>query len=170
VSATHQDLEQAIADKAFRQDLYYRLKGIELSIPPLRCRQEDILLLARSFSNPNTEFSDAAVSSMMAYAWPGNVRELKQRVQAAIAMSDSDTIGPADLGLSIVTSSRSSGSWEAYLDMPLSESHQRLLTDFDRLAVERALTAENGNITLAAKRLGMHRQSLQQKMKSLGIR
>jgi DNA-binding NtrC family response regulator len=170
VSATHQDLEQAIVDKAFRQDLYYRLKGIELSIPPLRCRQEDILLLARSFSRAETEFSGEAVSSLLAYTWPGNVRELKQRIQAAVAMADSNRLTPADLGLAPASASRENASFESYMDMPLAEAHQRLLEDFDRMAVARALAAEDGNITSAAKRLGMHRQSLQQKIKTLGIR
>ncbi|MEQ1827565.1 MAG: sigma-54 dependent transcriptional regulator [Pirellula sp.] len=170
VSATHQDLEQAIADKIFRQDLYYRLKGIELTIPPLRSRHEDILMLAREFVGPEREFSDDAVSGMMGYSWPGNVRELKQRVQSAAAMSEADRIHGVDLGFVGSERSLSSSGFEQYLGMPLVEAHQRLLEDYDRVAVERALAAENGNITLAAKRLGMHRQSLQQKLKNLLIR
>lgn len=169
ISATHQNLEDAIAEKVFRQDLYYRLRGIELSLPPLRCRQEDILLLANEFLNDDQSFSNSAIQCLLQHPWPGNVRELKQRVQAASAMAEGKNILPQDLGLASHESSESSDSFERYFDLPLTEARNQLLDDFDRAAIERALKQENGNISAAARALGIHRQSLQQKMKSLGI-
>ena len=169
ISATHQNLEDAIAEKVFRQDLYYRLRGIELAIPPLRSRQEDILLLANEFLNGEQTFSNHAVQCLLQHNWPGNVRELKQRVQAAAAMSEAETILPGDLGLTNQKSVEFSGSFDRYFDLPLTEARNQLLDDFDRAAIERALKTDDGNVSAAARRLGIHRQSLQQKIKSLGI-
>ena len=165
VSATHQDLEHAINDKLFRQDLYFRIRGIELFVPPLRARQEDILFLANQFLGPMKRLSNEAVASLMQYAWPGNVRELKQRIESAAAMSESETLSAFDIGLS--SSNRATGKceFEAYFDLPLTEARNQLVEDFERVAIERALELEQGNISAAARRLGMHRQSLQQKMK-----
>lgn len=169
ISATHQNLEEAITGKIFRQDLYYRLCGIELMLPPLRSRQEDILLLANEFLAGARTFSSDAVQCLLQHAWPGNVRELKQRVQSAVAMSESERILPGDLGLAMHKNMDSANNFERYLDLPLTEARNQLMDDFDRAAIERALSQENGNISAAARLLGIHRQSLQQKMRSLGI-
>ena len=170
ISATHQDLEQAIADKAFRQDLYFRLKGIELVIPPLRSRREDILLLASEFVGEDRQFSNDAIAALLEHSWPGNVRELKQRVLSAVAMSETDSINRSDLGFATTVSLAAGPTFERYFELPLAEAHQLILEEFDRTAIHRVLEMEAGNITAAARRLGMHRQSLQQKMKQLGIR
>ena len=167
VSATHQELEQSIADKLFRQDLYFRLKGIELLIPPLRHRNEDIVLLANSFLDAGMVFSTAAISAMLNSKWPGNVRELKQRVQAASALSDSNVLSEADLGLATVVQDSQHDTFSEYFDLPLSEAKALLIGRFERAAIGHALNAESNNISAAARRLGMHRQSLQQKMKQL---
>jgi DNA-binding NtrC family response regulator len=169
LSATHQDLEQSIADKAFRHDLYFRLKGIELFVPPLRDRQEDILLLANSFLPPDRQLSESAVAAIMNHSWPGNVRELQQMIASAVALSDETRITARDLGLDSKMSSGQLQAWDAYLEMPLSEARARVVEDFERAATEHALAAESGNISAAARRLGIHRQSLQQKLKQLGI-
>jgi DNA-binding NtrC family response regulator len=170
ISATHQDLEQAITDKAFRQDLYFRLKGIELVIPPLRSRREDILLLASEFVGEERQFSNDAIAALLEHSWPGNVRELKQRVLSAVAMSETEWINRSDLGFATTVSLAASPTFERYFELPLAEAHQLMLEEFDRTAINRVLEMEAGNITAAARRLGMHRQSLQQKMKQLGIR
>ena len=170
ISATHQDLEQAIADKAFRQDLYFRLKGIELVIPPLRSRREDILLLASEFVGEERQFSNDAIAAVLEHSWPGNVRELKQRVLSAVAMSETEWINRSDLGFAPTVSLAAGPTFERYFELPLAEAHQLILEEFDRTAIHRVLEMEAGNITAAARRLGMHRQSLQQKMKQLGIR
>ena len=170
ISATHQDLEQAITDKAFRQDLYFRLKGIELVIPPLRSRREDILLLASEFIGEERQFSNDAIAALLEHSWPGNVRELKQRVLSAVAMSETEWINRSDLGFASTVSLAAGPTFERYFELPLAEAHQLILEEFDRTAIHRVLEMEAGNITAAARRLGMHRQSLQQKMKQLGIR
>ncbi len=182
ISATHQDLEQAIEDSGFRQDLYFRLKGIELQAPPLRARQEDILLLASQFlqevaspacqtkhQNP-LEFSKDAVVALMSHHWPGNVRELQQSIRSAAAMADGHILKPGDLGLARSSSADHSTGFESYFDLPLTDGRHQLVEDYERAMIQRAVELEKDNVSAAARRLGIHRQSLQQKMKQLGLR
>ena len=169
ISATHQDLEQAITDKVFRHDLYFRLKGIELTVPPLRERQEDILLLANSFLPSDRAFSQCAVAALMAHRWPGNVRELQQMIASGAALGEEGKITARDLDLIADLHSSPTSSWEPYLDLPLSEARDRVTDDFERAAIGHALEKESGNISAAARRLGIHRQSLQQKLRQLGM-
>lgn len=171
ISATHQDLESAMAEKVFRQDLYFRLRGIELPVAPLRERREDIVLLAQSFLPSGRSLRDDAVQAMMSHLWPGNVRELQQSVSAAAVLSDSDRITATDLGLQESgTQQESRSTFGSYASLPLTEGRNRLIEDFERFAITSALEAESGNVSAAARRLGIHRQNLQQKMKQLGIR
>lgn len=181
ISATHQDLEQAIEDSTFRQDLYFRLKGIELQAPPLASRQEDILLLANHFlqeaarladddCEDDPGFSDAALRALMCHHWPGNVRELRQLIHSASAMCDEASIGPSDLGLTADWSAPASGGFEQYAELPLTEGRNQLVEDFEKAMISRALELEADNVSAAARRLGVHRQTLQQKMKQLGLR
>lgn len=181
ISATHQPLEQSIADKLFRQDLYFRLKGIELSIPPLRTRHDDIVLLAHEFlATADTSDADVAkkslsseaVSAILQHTWPGNVRELQQMINAAVALADGSVLRPEHLGLVVPRSTAASANhgFDRYLDLPLTEAREQLIEDFERMAIERALAAEDGNVSAAGRRLQIHRQNLQQKIKQLGIR
>ncbi len=170
LSATHQDLEAAIEEKLFRQDLYYRLRGIELVIPPLRQRQEDILLLAQTFLGERCRFDRGAIAAMVDHAWPGNVRELKQRVESAAAMCDTDVVTAADLGLVAAGGSECPSDFDRYFELPLTEARDRLVEDFEKLAIERALRDTDRNVSAAARKLGIHRQSLQQKIAKLGLR
>mgnify|MGYP000952143875 CR=1 FL=1 len=170
LSATHQDLETAIEEKLFRQDLYYRLRGIELVIPPLRQRQEDILLLANTFVNQSLTFDRAAITALVDYHWPGNVRELKQRVESASAMCDSKLVTATDLGLVATAGNELPLAFESYFELPLSEARERLVENFERMAIERALRDAGNNVSAAARKLGIHRQSLQQKIAKLGVR
>lgn len=170
ISATHQDLDQAIEDKAFRQDLYFRLKGIELFIPPLRSRHEDILLLTNEFLPNETALANESVTAMLQHKWPGNVRELQQMINAAAALCEENVVTPTDLGLASRVESVESGSFEKYFDLPLTEARNQLVEDFERLAIQRALDVETDNVSAAARRLGIHRQSLQQKIKALGMK
>lgn len=169
LSATHQNLEAAIAEKTFRQDLYYRLRGIELGLPPLRNRQEDILLLAGAFLGDSHRLDRHAIAALLDYAWPGNVRELKQRIESAVAMCESDVVTAADLGLVAGGNDHGSTGFEAYFDLPLTEARERLVEDFERQAIERTLRDTNNNVSAAARKLGIHRQSLQQKIAKLDI-
>ena len=170
ISATHQDLNQSIDDKVFRQDLYFRLKGIELFIPPLRSRHEDILLLANSFLSESLDLSNDAVAALLQHNWPGNVRELQQMIHAASALCEDGMITPADLGLVTERTQHASSGFEKYFDLPLTEARNQLVEEFERAAIERALDGTSHNVSAAARNLGIHRQSLQQKMKQLNIR
>ena len=168
LSATHQDLEVAMESKQFRQDLYYRLRGIELFLPPLRHRPDDIVLLAQQYAKGKS-FSKEAMAAMLEYAWPGNVRELKQRVESAVAMTEEETLTPKHLGLGVVRARDSKGAFDSYIELPLTEAKSKLAEDYERFAIEKALELEQGNITAAARRLGIHRQNLQQKLRALGL-
>ncbi len=171
VSATHQDLEAAIDEKMFRQDLYYRLRGIELQLPPLRSRQEDILLLANGFLGVDHSLDRSAIAALIDHTWPGNVRELKQRIESAAAMSTKEQISAIDLGLASIAKQNHEPTFafQDYLDLPLTAGRDRVVEEFEQASIEHSLRAENGNISAAARRLGIHRQSLQQKIAKLGI-
>lgn len=172
ISATHQDLEQAIALGRFRRDLYYRIRGIELRAPPLRERREDILFLASYFlervasrsSGSVRQLGPDAMDSMLAYAWPGNVRELEQAVCAAAAMSDGAAVSAADLNLPSSRRKQQDLQFGELIDLPLTEAKERLIEAFERAAIAMALEKHGGNVSAAARHLGIHRQNLQQKM------
>jgi DNA-binding NtrC family response regulator len=169
ISATHQDLEAAIDQKRFRADLYFRLRGIEIKLPPLRARSEDILLLANHFLRSELSFSPQSTEALIRHPWPGNIRELKQRVEGAEAMARASLIEPEDLGLIVPRSGLEEESMQDWLapffELPLTEGKQKLADWFERTAIDRALEREQGNVSAAARRLGIHRQSLQQKLK-----
>jgi DNA-binding NtrC family response regulator len=182
ISATHQKLEEAIAAGQFREDLYYRIRGVQLQIVPLRSRPEDILVLANYFLDRcpvrddklSRRLSKDAIERLITYHWPGNVRELKQVVTAAAAMTTGETIGADDLNIAQSTGSKElPAPREIPADLaglPLSEAKSRLVESFERSAIEAALAQHDGNVSAAARQLGMHRQSLQQKMTQLSIR
>lgn len=176
-SATHQDLEDAITAGGFRQDLFYRLKGIELRVPPLRSRREDILVLANYFlerwaiqsSSVRPDLSPKSVDALLAHTWPGNVRELEQTTIRAVTMCDGPAIEPIDLALPTPVSSNDDLQFSKYIGIPLVEAKGQVIEALERLLINAALDRSTGNISQAARQLGMHRQSLQQKMTQLGI-
>lgn len=178
VCATHQDLEEAISAGQFRQDLYYRIRGIELRVPPLRARREDILLLADYFLERATgqttttppRLAGDAVDVLLSHSWPGNVRELQQMLTAAAAMTETEEIHSVDLGLSPgVNTEDECQEFAAYSGLPLTEAKTQLVEAFERVMIREALGQHAGNVSAAARQLGIHRQSLQQKMTQLGI-
>ena len=165
IAATNRDLKHEIAAGAFREDLFYRLKGVELRIPPLRERKDDIILLARHFleswgrscGRPAMRFSREALEQLRRYPWPGNVRELDNEIERAVALAYTDTVTPADLSEAVqqVQTAKPSGV------MPLKDSEKQL--------IERALREADGNKTHAAERLGLSREGLRKKLKRLGM-
>ena len=181
VAATNQDLEAAVRAGTFREDLYYRLKVIELVLPPLAERREDIPLLidsfskhaAESFGRPVKGFSPAALRAALAYDWPGNVRELRSAIEQALLLSDGAEIEPGDLP------SPGADAGAAPFVMPAAAADQPLPTfrdakdhlvrEFERQFLLDALRRNGGNITRAAEAVGMYRQSFQQKMRELEI-
>lgn len=177
ITATHQDLEAAIGESNFRKDLFYRIKGIELRVPPLRKRREDIILLANCFLDrvggqldSIHRFDTQAINTMLAYAWPGNVRQLQHTVTAAAAMASRGAIHAGDLQIEASHSDADLPEFGPLFDLPLTEAKAQLVESFEREAITRALEYNDGNVSAAARQLGIHRQSLQQKMSQLGIR
>lgn len=154
ISATNADLPAAIADGRFREDLYYRLNVIELKVPSLAERSEDILPLARHFLGDRQPLSSAAQRALLAHGWPGNVRELMNTIQRASLLSTSEEISPADLGLQSVAA--------AAEILPEREP--------DRAEIESALSRTRGVIARAARELGLSRQALYRRMEKLGLK
>jgi len=160
ICATNVNLDEAIATGRFREDLYFRLNVIELPIPALRDRAEDILPIARallsSATGPGaTRLSAGAEDALLAYAWPGNVRELQNRLQRARLVARSDAIAPDDLGLSV----------------PLPGNGRSLLPDGEpeRQALADLLRVHDGSVSRAAEALGLSRQALYRRMERLGV-
>jgi transcriptional regulator with GAF, ATPase, and Fis domain len=177
ITATHQDLEHAISAGHFRQDLYYRIKGVELRVPPLRARHEDIILLANYFLDrlggrmPMVPpLSTAAVDRLLTYPWPGNVRELEHILNAAAMLAAGKEISPDDLHLLVPAAAHGGPNFSEYMHLPLTEAKEKLVESFERQRIVAALDNNQGNVSAAARELGIHRQSLQQKMVQLGIK
>ena len=150
VSATNADLPAMIAAGQFRQDLFYRLNAVEVRVPALAERPDDILPLARHFLPRGRRFSGDAERALLAHAWPGNVRELRNVVQRAALLSRGDAIDAADLGLP-------------------APSLAPAGNEPDRAAIEAALTRHAGVVAQAASELGLSRQALYRRMERLGI-
>jgi DNA-binding NtrC family response regulator len=148
--ATNADLRQAIARGTFRQDLYFRLNVIEIALPPLRERREDVIPLAEAFLSPPKRLGDSAREVLLGHDWPGNVRELQNRIQRATALSEADTITAEDLGFGAAR--------EVSGDVPV-----------ERTQIEIALLNANGSVSRAAEALGVSRQALYRRMEKLGI-
>ena len=152
VSATNANLQALIADGRFREDLFYRLNGIELKLPPLAQRPRDILPLARHFLPSGKRLGDDAERALQRHAWPGNVRELRNAVQRAALLSRSDVIAAADLALPTSQDVAVAGG-----DEP------------DRATIEAALDRNGGVLAQAAADLGLSRQALYRRLGRLGI-
>ena len=153
ISATNADLPTAIAQGRFREDLYYRLNVIELRVPPLAERREDILPLARHFLEADQRLSTAAQRALLAHTWPGNVRELMNTIRRASLLSTSVEITPVDLALTP----------QAGAEMPPEREP-------DRAEIESALARARGVIARAARELGLSRQALYRRMEKLGLK
>jgi len=157
IAASHVDLEQAVAEKRFREDLFYRLNVVPVEVPTLRSRGADVELLANHFLAQFREeskvrvsgFSLDAISALRAHCWPGNVRELINRVRRAIIMTDSGVIKASDLGLI-----------EAVHDQRELINLEQVRIQAEKETIDRALNLSNCNIANAAKLLGVSRRTL----------
>ncbi len=177
VAATNADLEQAVADGAFRQDLFYRLSVFPILLPPLRDRREDIPLLVDHFrrvfneklSKAVDDVSPAALVALEEHAWPGNIRELENLMERSILLAESSTLTPEDLpGLRPAVPVPAAP--EELDSLGLKEYVRVHTARLERDRIQRVLEAEDGNVTRAARRLGISRKSLQTKMKEYGLR
>jgi DNA-binding NtrC family response regulator len=152
ISATNADLPAMIREGRFREDLFYRLNTIEIALPPLSERSEDVLPLAERFLGDDAVLSDDARDVLVAYPWPGNVRELRNTIERAKLLCGRDEITLEHLGL-----------------QPVAASASRNLDDPPREAVEEALRKAGGVISRAARSLGLSRQALYRRMQRYGI-
>lgn len=180
ISATNKDLEKEVEQNTFRADLYFRLAVVSLELPPLRERKEDIAFLSQSFCsnfsmlyrrNVNA-ISTQALNVMLEYDWPGNIRQLKNCIERSVVLAEEEEITLKDLPKEILAkisknkeSEVSSSDTAELLSMEFQEAKKA----FERLYIERCLDQTSGNITQAAALLNMHRQSLQHKIKELGL-
>jgi DNA-binding NtrC family response regulator len=165
LSATNADVRQEVTNGRFRQDLLFRLNTIEIHVPPLRDRREDIPLLGAHFlrlhgqryRKPVTRFHAEATRALLAHGWPGNVRELDHAVERAVLMARGDEIREADLGL------KPAGS-----DAP-RQLDDMSLEDVEAFLIKKALQRHGGSVSRAADALGLSRSALYRRLQRYGL-
>jgi two-component system response regulator AtoC/two-component system nitrogen regulation response regulator NtrX len=179
ISATHKDLLAEMERGNFRQDLYYRLKVIDIVIPPLRERREDIPVLVdhyiREFSSRHNKVVEGiapdALKQIMEFHWPGNVRQLVNILERAVVLASHPTLRiedlPEDLNL---RSSFNEGFLDELMQLPFKQAKERITTHFMKEYLTRKLRDNQNNISHTAAELGIHRQSLQMMLRRLGIK
>lgn len=176
VAATNQNLEEKIRQGAFRADLFFRLRVLQVNVPPLRERGDDVLLLARHFltyfgrryGREDACLSKAAEAAMLAHRWPGNVRELRNVVEQAVLLAVSREIGPKDLmlpGAPVAIPGQ-------LTDLPslLPNDKDSLLDKMEKEMLQQALSKSAGNVSKAARELGISRDTLRYRMEKHGMR
>jgi two-component system response regulator HydG len=164
ICATNMNIEKMVEEKTFRQDLLYRINTIELDLPPLRERPEDIATLAefylkqfsKKYNRPVNDISSALIKKMQQYNWPGNIRELQHAIERAVILSQEKTLQPDDLFLK---SSGGQASTATGFD----------LEDMEKTLIVKAMKRFNGNITDAARELGLSRAALYRRMEKYGL-
>lgn len=172
IAATNQDLVKLVREKRFREDLYFRLNVVTLTLPPMRERGEDVIVLAEYFleqfghqiGRVPPKLSDSARRRLLAHAWPGNVRELRNLMERVAYLTSGAVVEEPDLAF--VLSPLSSGD---ILNVPSNMSLADATSTFQRQYIERHVEAVRGNLAAAAKQLGMHRSNLYRKMQQLGM-
>jgi DNA-binding NtrC family response regulator len=180
ISATNKNLEREVELKNFREDLYYRLCVVNIGIPPLRERKSDIPALAQVFCNRFSlayrrdvlTISKAALKALLEYDWPGNVRQLRNIIERAVVLSETGEITLDMLPQEILHKSPQKNDLDEAQDLigvSASLEFKDAKREFERKYIEKCLNQTSGNITQAAAMLGMHRQSLQHKIKELGL-
>jgi two-component system NtrC family response regulator len=165
LAATNRDLDQALKDGNFREDLYYRLGVVTISIPPLRERNGDVLLMAKAFlqrfsaenNKQSQTFTTQAVDAIQRHTWPGNIRELENRVKRAVIMAEGKKITPTDMELTVIG--------DGYKGRSLKDAREALEKDMVLQALER----NKGHFTKTASDLGISRPGLYDLMERLGI-
>lgn len=166
VCATNMPLYDMVEDGSFRQDLLYRINTVEIGLPPLRERAEDVPLLAehfltairRKYKKQVFGFADATIEKMCRYSWPGNVRELQHAIERAVILSDSETLQPSDFILAKKDSSEPSESFDTYN-----------IDEVEKQLIQKVLRLHEGNISQAAKELGITRASLYRRLEKYGL-
>ncbi|MGZ3425998.1 MAG: sigma-54 interaction domain-containing protein, partial [Polyangia bacterium] len=173
VSATNRDLMLEVAAGRFREDLYYRLAVVTLTVPPLRDRREEVPLLATRFLGdfgvePSRLLTRESLEALMRHAWPGNVRELRNTLERAVALSEPLAVGSGATPTS--TSSAATASASVDLSLPLRIGRQRVVDAWEREYVTRLLDECGGNVSEASRRAGLERMSMYRLLHRLGLR
>ncbi len=169
ISATNKNLVEEISKETFREDLFYRLRVIEISIPPLRERRDDILELARFFVEkiskklnlPNLHLDATCLDFLLAYSWPGNVRELENAIEHAAILCKDDLILPHNFPAAIYNSS--------FIKIPTSDPLKLTLAQLEKSHIQSVLKLTNNNKTHTAKVLGISQATLWRKIKEYGL-
>lgn len=177
ICATNMPLYEMVEQKAFRQDLLYRMNTVEIHLPPLRERTDDIPLLAEYFlreysakyRKPLQSLSAGAVKSLQAYSWRGNVRELQHVVERAVIMNDKSMLDAADLALAPAAVTESSDAATASVAQTSLAVDSFNLEELEHLAIRKALAKHNGNVSHAAQELGLTRAALYRRMEKYGL-
>ena len=167
IAATHQDLKRLVDEGRFRSDLYFRISAVPLAVPPLRERAEDIPALAElllrtlaaDLGRGEAQLGREALARLQVYPWPGNIRELRNVLDRALLLAESPTLGVGDLHFDAATGPTA----------PLPLTTDLTLAQLERQHIERVLAEERGRVAAAARKLGIPRSSLYEKLKSLGI-
>ncbi|MFN0121812.1 MAG: sigma 54-interacting transcriptional regulator [Blastocatellia bacterium] len=170
IAATNRNLEQAIQDGEFRQDLFYRLNVVALTLPPLRERREDIPLLVNAFVRKYSEkckrqingIAPEAMARLLAYHWPGNIRELENAIERAVVLGSTDLLQTEDLPEAVLECAPADNSPVARYEETLRETKRQLVLG--------ALKQAGGNHNEAARALGMHPNNLHRLIQNLGLR
>jgi DNA-binding NtrC family response regulator len=168
IAATNRNLEELVKTGTFREDLFFRLRVVEITLPPLRERMGDVPLLAQSFlrefatenNKPINDFTTDALETLIHYVWPGNVRELRTAIEHAVVLSRGEKISARDLPASVRNYAGAESPQRALArsDLTLGEAEKQL--------IRRALKETDGNRTSAAKKLGMSRRTLHRKLRT----
>jgi two-component system NtrC family response regulator len=166
IAATNRDLKREVTDKRFRDDLYFRLGVVTITMPPLRDRDDDVMLLARAFlqrfghdhQKDLRGFSADAADAIQRFTWPGNVRELEHRIKRAVIMAEGDAVTPEDLELESAAGANAT--------KPLREVRDEAERRHVRLALQRC----QGNVSRAATELGVSRPTLHELIRKYGLR
>jgi DNA-binding NtrC family response regulator len=182
IGATNKDLEKEVEKGQFREDLFYRLCVVSMQLPSLRERRADIAALAQAFSDrfaaayrrKPMRVSGDALNRLLEYRWPGNVRQLRNAIERAVVLQEGDELTldslPADItGKSQERKTVAEPEGDEAISVPFSVDFRDARKEFERKYIEKCLERASGNVTKAASMLGMHRQSLQHKIKELGL-
>ena len=177
LSATNKDLVAEIAKQTFREDLYYRLRVVLLKCPPLREHKEDLLLLVDEFCRMLAEkhrrgsisISREAMAQLMACEWKGNVRELKNVLESAIVMSRDGVLQPDDIPVDLLAAQALQPGASGPAPYLAAGDYREAKRQFEIAYIKAKLGEHGGNITRTAAAIGLHRQSLQEKLRELGV-
>ena len=178
IAATNKDLTAMVKEKTFREDLYYRIHVVQIQLPPLRERAEDVLPLAEHFlkragKDRGLKFSSASKKALQSWRWPGNVRELENAITRAVVCAAAESIEPGDLppevvGAASTTQVGGENGWWTMVSQVAGEGGD-LLAAGEKILVEKALGEANGNVKRASEILGVTRAALRTRVERYGL-